>query len=338
MEEARAFGELLKQGWRPSAPSSSARGTVRSRPVGFHRVGRSACRRIAQQGRGVHQQRWQRPRLSRGGGFPHTGEVRQRCGPRYHGSGDASLRFGSGCRRSASPSQPRRTARKRARGPICASALWARAPITPRSSITRASRRVNMGFGGEDGGGIYHSVYDDFYWYTHFADTDFVYGTGAGATGRHQRACAWRTPNSCPSISGLHRNGQALHRRGPEAGEGRAGSDRRAQPPARRRRLRRHQRPASTSWLPPQRRRFPRSSTLRRWKTGWRRCSAPRAYDKALATAAANGGAALAQASLREAQREIDRGGARAHAQRRLPNRPGSSTRSMRPASIPDMA
>jgi N-acetylated-alpha-linked acidic dipeptidase len=35
---------------------------------------------------------------------------------------------------------------------------------------------VNMGFGGEDGGGIYHSIYDDFYWYTHFADTDFVYG------------------------------------------------------------------------------------------------------------------------------------------------------------------
>ncbi|HEY1925432.1 MAG TPA: transferrin receptor-like dimerization domain-containing protein [Candidatus Acidoferrum sp.] len=35
---------------------------------------------------------------------------------------------------------------------------------------------VNLGFGGEDGGGIYHSIYDDFYWYTHFSDTDFVYG------------------------------------------------------------------------------------------------------------------------------------------------------------------
>jgi N-acetylated-alpha-linked acidic dipeptidase len=33
-----------------------------------------------------------------------------------------------------------------------------------------------LGFGGEDGGGIYHSIYDDFYWYSHFADTDFVYG------------------------------------------------------------------------------------------------------------------------------------------------------------------
>ena len=35
---------------------------------------------------------------------------------------------------------------------------------------------LNLGFGGEDGGGIYHSIYDDFYWYTHFGDVDFAYG------------------------------------------------------------------------------------------------------------------------------------------------------------------
>jgi N-acetylated-alpha-linked acidic dipeptidase len=36
---------------------------------------------------------------------------------------------------------------------------------------------LNLGFGGEGGGGgVYHSIYDDFYWYTHFSDTDFVYG------------------------------------------------------------------------------------------------------------------------------------------------------------------
>jgi len=33
----------------------------------------------------------------------------------------------------------------------------------------------NFGFGGEGGGGVYHSIYDDFYWYTHFGDPDFVY-------------------------------------------------------------------------------------------------------------------------------------------------------------------
>ncbi|HEY7096532.1 MAG TPA: M28 family metallopeptidase [Terriglobales bacterium] len=35
---------------------------------------------------------------------------------------------------------------------------------------------LNLGYGDEDGGGIYHSIYDDFYWYTHFSDTDFSYG------------------------------------------------------------------------------------------------------------------------------------------------------------------
>jgi N-acetylated-alpha-linked acidic dipeptidase len=35
---------------------------------------------------------------------------------------------------------------------------------------------LNLGYGGEDEQGIYHSIYDDFYWYTHFSDTDFVYG------------------------------------------------------------------------------------------------------------------------------------------------------------------
>ena len=35
---------------------------------------------------------------------------------------------------------------------------------------------VDASFGDEDEGGIYHSIYDDFYWYTHFSDTDFVYG------------------------------------------------------------------------------------------------------------------------------------------------------------------
>jgi len=35
---------------------------------------------------------------------------------------------------------------------------------------------LNLGFGGEDREGIYHSIYDDFYWFTHFSDSDFVYG------------------------------------------------------------------------------------------------------------------------------------------------------------------
>jgi len=42
---------------------------------------------------------------------------------------------------------------------------------------------LNIGYGGEDDGGIYHSIYDDFYWYTHFSDTAFVYGRALAQVG-----------------------------------------------------------------------------------------------------------------------------------------------------------
>jgi N-acetylated-alpha-linked acidic dipeptidase len=42
---------------------------------------------------------------------------------------------------------------------------------------------LDLSFGGEDDGDQYHSIYDDFYWYTHFADTDFVYGRALAQTG-----------------------------------------------------------------------------------------------------------------------------------------------------------
>jgi N-acetylated-alpha-linked acidic dipeptidase len=41
---------------------------------------------------------------------------------------------------------------------------------------------LNLAYGGEDNEGIYHSIYDDFYWYTHFSDTEFVYGKALAQT------------------------------------------------------------------------------------------------------------------------------------------------------------
>jgi N-acetylated-alpha-linked acidic dipeptidase len=41
---------------------------------------------------------------------------------------------------------------------------------------------LDVSYGGEDQGGIYHSIYDDFYWFTHFSDTDFVYGRALAQT------------------------------------------------------------------------------------------------------------------------------------------------------------
>jgi N-acetylated-alpha-linked acidic dipeptidase len=41
---------------------------------------------------------------------------------------------------------------------------------------------LDLGYGGEDDGGIYHSIYDDFWWYTHYSDTSFVYGRALAQT------------------------------------------------------------------------------------------------------------------------------------------------------------
>jgi len=41
---------------------------------------------------------------------------------------------------------------------------------------------LDLGYSGEDEQGIYHSIYDDFYWYTHFSDTTFVYGRALAQT------------------------------------------------------------------------------------------------------------------------------------------------------------
>jgi len=41
---------------------------------------------------------------------------------------------------------------------------------------------LDLGFGGEDDGGVYHSIYDSFRWYTTFGDTAFVYGRALAQT------------------------------------------------------------------------------------------------------------------------------------------------------------
>ncbi|HEY6308756.1 MAG TPA: transferrin receptor-like dimerization domain-containing protein [Candidatus Angelobacter sp.] len=41
---------------------------------------------------------------------------------------------------------------------------------------------MDVRFGGEDRDGQYHSIYDDFYWFTHFSDTTFVYGRALAQT------------------------------------------------------------------------------------------------------------------------------------------------------------
>jgi N-acetylated-alpha-linked acidic dipeptidase len=41
---------------------------------------------------------------------------------------------------------------------------------------------LDFGFGGDSGGGIYHSVYDSYYWFTHFSDGEFTHTAALSQT------------------------------------------------------------------------------------------------------------------------------------------------------------
>ncbi len=69
--------------------------------------------------------------------------------------------------------EERTSLRQRADPPI--NALGSGSDYTPFLQHVGVAS-LNLGFGGESNGGIYHSIYDDFYWYTHYGDPTFVYG------------------------------------------------------------------------------------------------------------------------------------------------------------------
>ena len=80
---------------------------------------------------------------------------------------------------NASAADARQDARKRAELRI--DALGSGSDYTPFLQHIGIAT-LNLGFGGEDGGGIYHSIYDDFKWYTTFDDSSFVYGRALAQT------------------------------------------------------------------------------------------------------------------------------------------------------------
>ena len=178
LEEGRALGELLKQGWKPKRTiiyclwdgeepgllgstewvethlqelqqhavmyvNSDSNGRGFWRASGDHRLERF----INDVGREIHDPEkpqltvWQRARLqriARASGAEDRGDLRRAAQLRIGALGDGSDY----------------------------------APFLDHAGVAA----LNLGFGGEGGGGVYHSIYDDFYWYTHFADTKFVYG------------------------------------------------------------------------------------------------------------------------------------------------------------------
>jgi N-acetylated-alpha-linked acidic dipeptidase len=77
------------------------------------------------------------------------------------------------------PSEERKDARERP--DLRIGALGSGSDYTPFLQHAGVAS-LNFSFGDEDEDGIYHSIYDDFYFFTHFLDTDFAYGRALAQT------------------------------------------------------------------------------------------------------------------------------------------------------------
>jgi N-acetylated-alpha-linked acidic dipeptidase len=181
---------------------------------------------------------------------------------------------------------------------------------------------VNMGFGGEDQGGIYHSVYDDFYWYTHFADTNFVYGRALAQTAG---TAVMRLADSELLPYDFDNFTDTIKRYVDEVRK--LAADKRDQIIERNKRIdegmyaavmdpRIPMTPPPKEAVPP----FLNFAPLENGLAALQRTA--EAYDKALAQATENGGAALARATLKEANEKLIQVERALTLKEGLPNRP----------------
>ena len=193
--EAEAHHHLLRMGRRGAGPA------------GLDRVGRARTPRSCattpwptstptRNGRGFLMRR----------GSHIAGEVHQRRGARYQRPG--KRHFGVEAARNCGAWPHRRKCGRRCaqRPDLRIGALGSGSDYTVFIDHLGIAS-LNLGFGGEDGGGIYHSIYDDFYWYTHFSDPDFVYGRALAQTaGTAVMRLAGRRP-AAVRFRRLHRYG-----------------------------------------------------------------------------------------------------------------------------------
>jgi N-acetylated-alpha-linked acidic dipeptidase len=184
MEEARAMGELVKQGWKPKrtliycAWDGEEPGLLGSTEWVETHVDELKKHAVAY----INSDSSGRGYLGLEGS--QTLEKFMNDVARDIQDPETKLsvwkRLQLGTIRTASSEEDRREARSR--GDLRLDMLGGGSDHAPFNNFAGVAS-LGIGFGGEDGGGIYHSIYDDFYWYTHFSDTDFTYGRALSQVG-----------------------------------------------------------------------------------------------------------------------------------------------------------
>ena len=182
LEEARAFGELVKQGWKPQrtiiycAWDGEEPGLLGSTEWVEKHAGELREHGVAY----INSDSISRGYLSAGGSQSLQTFVNQVARDVTDPEKNISLWQREQLHLIANASgEERERLRARSKWPI--EALGTGSDYTPFLDFAGVAS-VNLGFGGESEGGVYHSIYDDFYWYTHFGDRTFVYGRALSQT------------------------------------------------------------------------------------------------------------------------------------------------------------
>jgi N-acetylated-alpha-linked acidic dipeptidase len=182
MEEARALGELLKQGWKPrrtiiyaawDGEEQGLLGSTEWMEAHHDELRAKAVAYINTDGNG-------RGFLSMGGSHSlerFINEVAQDVADPETG---LTVWKRAQLNRIATAGQKDRDETRR-RPDLKIDPLGSGSDFTPFLQHAGIAS-LNLGYGGEDDGGIYHSIYDDFRWYTTFSDTAFVYGRALSQT------------------------------------------------------------------------------------------------------------------------------------------------------------
>jgi N-acetylated-alpha-linked acidic dipeptidase len=183
LEEARAFGELLKKGWRPKrtiilcawdGEEQGLLGSTEWAETHADELQRKAVVYINSDSNG-------RGFLQAGGSHtlePFVTGVASAVTDPERGI-PARERLRAKQIADAKTAQERREIRERKT--LKLEALGSGSDFTPFLQHLGIAA-LNLGYDGEGQEGVYHSIYDDFAWYTRFSDSDFVYGRALSQT------------------------------------------------------------------------------------------------------------------------------------------------------------
>jgi len=192
LEEARVLGELHKQGWNPKRTIILCAWDGEEPACWLDRVGRNPWRRTSEAGRRLHQFRGNDRGFFYAGGshdLQHLiNDVTRDIQDPENTFPSSNERVWSGLPRT----QCEERAEIRKSDDVRVHALGDGSDYTAFMDHAGISA-LSIGYDGEDDGDVYHSIYDDFYWYTRLWIPTSLTGARWHKPGELQ-SCGWRMP------------------------------------------------------------------------------------------------------------------------------------------------